>query len=157
MVARREWLAAQFLVDAARQVLLGWLLLAVGSGLPWPLAQAQNCTFPSTLLFGQTADISGPTQRIAQELRLGLEAAFNETNDIFGVGGFRLLLKTLDNRGSVLQAVIDTETLVGEGVLAIVGVTNSQAAISAYRQIPKSYDTHSHFPPTALLPKTPAM
>ncbi len=44
------------------------------------------------ILFGQSAAFSGPTQELGRNMRLGIEAAFEEVNEQGGVHGRKLAL-----------------------------------------------------------------
>ena len=53
---------------------------------------------PETILFGQSAALSGPAVELGTGMRLGVLAAFREVNETGGVHGRRLELLTYDDR-----------------------------------------------------------
>ncbi|MCY3869200.1 MAG: ABC transporter substrate-binding protein, partial [Gemmatimonadetes bacterium] len=49
------------------------------------------------ILFGQSAAFSGPAQELGKNMRIGIEAAFQEANARGGVHGRQLMLLSLDD------------------------------------------------------------
>ena len=84
------------------------------------------------ILFGQSAAFSGPAQRLGQDMRLGILAAFNEVNQAGGVHGRRLELESLDDAYESEAALANTQELIYErkvfGLIGAVGTPTSRAA-----------------------------
>ena len=66
------------------------------------------------ILFGQSAAFSGPARDLGTTLRLGIEAAFEETNRQGGVHGRQLLLRSLDDAYEPEAAIANTRRLIAE-------------------------------------------
>ena len=88
------------------------------------------------ILFGQSAAFSGPAQDLGKNLRLGIEAAFEEANRRGGVHGRTLALQSLDDAYEPEAAIANTRRLIAEdGVFALIGAVGTT-------DLPLSY-THS--------------
>ncbi len=76
----------------------------------------------SRILFGQSAAFSGPAAELGKEMRLGIQAAFQEQNQAGGVHGRMLDLVTLDDGYEPDSAFANTWRLINrEGVFALIG------------------------------------
>lgn len=84
------------------------------------------------VLFGQSAAFSGPAQALGQEMRLGIETAFSEINELGGVHGRRLRLESLDDTYEPELAIANTIHLIEEDqVFALIGEVGTPTSRSA--------------------------
>ena len=87
-----------------------------------------------SVLFGQSAAFTGPSQELGLEMRLGIQAAFQEQNQAGGVHGRQLELTTLDDFYEPDSAYLNTQRLINrEGVFALIGEVGTPTARSASR------------------------
>ena len=95
------------------------------------------------VLFGQSAAFSGPAQALGAELRLGIEAAFAETNAAGGVHGRELALVSLDDAYEPEAAIANTRRLIAEepvfALIGAVGTPTSRAAAPVAREASVPY------------------
>lgn len=110
----------------ARESLVGIALLAA-------VAASGNAGVSDTaILFGQSAAFSGPAEDLGQNMRLGIQAAFNEQNERGGVHGRRLDLKTLDDAYEPEAAIANTRRLIhDDGVFALIGAVGTPTSVAA--------------------------
>ena len=88
--------------------------------------------FDHQVLFGQSAAFSGPAQDLGRNLRLGIEAAFEEVNRRGGVHGRRLVLRSRDDGYEPEAAITNTRRLIVEdGVFALIGAVGTPTSRSA--------------------------
>ena len=88
--------------------------------------------FADRILFGQSAAFSGPAQELGQNMRLGIEAAFQEVNERGGVHGRRLELTSLDDGYEPEAAALNSRQLIEEeGVFALIGAVGTPTSRSA--------------------------
>ena len=88
--------------------------------------------FDDRVLFGQSAAFSGPAQALGNEMRLGIQAAFQEQNQAGGVHGRMLELSTLDDQYEPHLAYSNTLNLINrEGVFALIGEVGTPTSRSA--------------------------
>ena len=84
------------------------------------------------ILFGQSAAFSGPAQDLGKNLRLGIQAAFEEANRRGGVHGRTLTLRSLDDAYEPEAAIVNTRRLVtDDGVFALIGAVGTPTSRSA--------------------------
>ena len=84
------------------------------------------------ILFGQSAAFSGPTQELGRNMRLGIEAAFEEVNEQGGVHGRKLALVSLDDGYKPEPAIANTINLIEqETVFALIGAVGTPTSRSA--------------------------
>lgn len=84
------------------------------------------------VLFGQSAAFSGPASELGLNMRLGIQAAFEEANQAGGVHGRRLELTTLDDAYEPEAAVTNTKQLIEqENVFALIGAVGTPTSRSA--------------------------
>ena len=84
------------------------------------------------VLFGQSAAFSGPASELGLNMRLGIQAAFEEANEAGGVHGRRLELTTLDDAYEPEAAVTNTKQLIEqENVFALIGAVGTPTSRSA--------------------------
>lgn len=84
------------------------------------------------VLFGQSAAFSGPAQELGRGMRLGLLAAFEESNRAGGVHGRRIGLVSLDDTYEPELAIANTRQLIEEErVFALVGAVGTPTSNAA--------------------------
>ncbi len=84
------------------------------------------------VLFGQSAAFTGPAQELGRNMRLGIQAAFNEVNQRGGVHGRRLELSSLDDAYEPEAAVTNTIRLIEQDrVFALIGEVGTPTSRSA--------------------------
>ncbi len=84
------------------------------------------------ILFGQSAAFSGPAQELGKNMRIGIEAAFQEANTQGGVHGRQLILLSLDDAYEPEAAIANTRRLIEkEGVFALIGAVGTPTSRSA--------------------------
>ena len=107
------------------------ILLAVPV-LVTPLALARSESSQQTIVFGQSAALTGPARELGIGMRLGLLAAFSEVNRDGGVHGYRLHLESLDDRYEPEAAIANTRTLIDEyKAFALIGAVGTPTSKSA--------------------------
>ncbi len=85
-----------------------------------------------TILFGQSAALSGPASALGINMRLGIEAAFQEANRNGGVHGRMLELQTLDDAYEPEDAIVKTRRLIeSEEVFALIGAVGTPTSLAA--------------------------
>lgn len=106
------------------------LIILVAVGTPWGLARAASDQ--GTIVFGQSAALTGPARELGIGMRLGLLAAFSEANRKGGVHGYRLQLESLDDRYEPEAAIANTLSLIEKhkvfGLIGAVGTPTSKSA-----------------------------
>ncbi len=103
-------------------------LLFIAAGLN---AQETGITADS-LVFGQSAAFTGPAQELGENMKLGIEAAFQEVNKRGGVHGRQLKLLSLDDAYEPEAAIANTRKLIEEeGVFALIGAVGTPTSRSA--------------------------
>ena len=83
------------------------------------------------IVFGQSAAFTGPAQELGKNMRLGIEAAFEEANRQGGVHGRKLELLYLDDAYEPEAAISNTSRLIAEGVFALIGAVGTPTSRSA--------------------------
>ena len=88
---------------------------------------------PARIHFGMSAAFSGSASALGQDMRVGIQAAFNEVNDQGGISGRRMELSTLDDVYTPDKAVINTIAFIEEhdvfALIGAVGTPTSRAAV----------------------------
>ena len=84
-----------------------------------------------SVLFGQSAAFSGPAKDLGTNIRVGIEAAFDEANRRGGVHGRPLDLLSLDDFYEPEAAIANTQRLIEEGVFALIGAVGTPTSRSA--------------------------
>ncbi len=88
--------------------------------------------FDDRVVFGQSAALSGPAQELGINMRLGIQAAFEEVNRRGGVNGRRLELTTRDDAYEPEAAITNTQALIDEErVFALIGAVGTPTSRSA--------------------------
>ena len=77
--------------------------------------------FPDSIVFGQSAVMSGENSELGLNMNLGVRAAFEEANRAGGIHGRVLRLVTRDDRYEAELAVEKTRELIAHGVFALIG------------------------------------
>lgn len=107
-------------------------LATAGGGQAQDPAGAAPGVTDERVRFGQSAALSGPAAALGQGMRLGIEAAFAETNRQGGVHGRRLELVSLDDGYEPEAALRNTRALLQEervfALIGPVGTPTSRAA-----------------------------
>ncbi len=102
--------------------------------LPPSSAAAQAETegvFPDSVVFGQSAALTGPTSELGSNMRLGILAAFEEANRAGGVHGRMLRIRSRDDGYEPEAASDNTHALIGEGVFGLVGAVGTPTSTAA--------------------------
>ena len=81
--------------------------------------------FPDSIVFGQSAAISGEARELGGNMRLGVLAAFEEANREGGVQGRMLRLQVRDDRYEGEAAVVNTRELIAHGVFGLIGAVGT--------------------------------
>lgn len=87
--------------------------------------------FADSVVFGQSAALSGPTQQLGAGVRLGVLAAFEEVNRAGGVHGKLLKLDSRDDRYEPEAATRNTRDLINKGVFALIGAVGTPTSAAA--------------------------
>lgn len=88
-------------------------------------ADAQGVT-TDTILVGQSASLTGPSEELGLEMKAGAEAYFNAINEAGGVNGRKIKLISLDDAGAPERTKANTLKLLDEEkVFALFGYTNA--------------------------------
>ena len=86
---------------------------------------ASHGVFEDSIVFGQSAALSGDARGLGTNMRLGILAAFGEANRGGGVHGRRLKLESRDDRYESELAVEMTRALIGHGVFGLIGAVGT--------------------------------
>ena len=85
-----------------------------------------------TVLFGQSAALTGRARELGLGMQLGIEAAFKEVNDAGGVYGRELELISQDDYYEPVAAIANTTSLIDDqGVFALIGAVGTPTSRSA--------------------------
>ena len=88
--------------------------------------------FPTQIVFGQSAALSGPASGLGVNMRRGIEAAFFEANQNGGVQGRQLSLISMDDAYEPGIAITNTNTLIElQEVFALIGAVGTPTSRSA--------------------------
>ena len=102
-----------------------WTALAASGGYAQGLEEQEQ-----TVLFGQSAPLTGPAQQLGTDFRAGILAAFEEANRKGGVHGRRLGLLSLDDAYEPARAAANTKSLVEEhDVFALIGSVGTPTTV----------------------------
>src|SRR5919197_1264724 len=89
-------------------------------------AQATAGVSANTIVFGQSAPLSGANAELGNDIRNGALAYFRKVNEAGGVHGRKLELVTLDDANQVPRSEANTKKLVEEqGVFALFGYASA--------------------------------
>lgn len=104
-----------------------WTALAAGTATAQGLEAGEE-----TVLFGQSAPLSGPAQQLGSDARAGILAAFAEANRKGGVHGRKLELLSLDDAYEPASALANTESLIEDhNVFALIGSVGTPTTVVA--------------------------
>ncbi len=109
----------------------GLLGLLLATGVPARAAQAQtegsdgNGVFADSIVFGQSAALSGNARELGENMNLGVRAAFEEANREGGAHGRLLRLVLRDDRYEAEAAVSNTRELIAHGVFGLIGAVGT--------------------------------
>ncbi len=99
---------------------------------PTPADVAMPGVTDDQVLFGQSAAFTGPAAELGTNMRLGIEAAFDEANRAGGVHGRTLVLRSLDDSYEPEKAVTNTLSLIeDEQVFMLIGAVGTPTSRSA--------------------------
>ncbi len=106
------------------------ITLALGAFVPGARGQVQgggdgDGVFPDSIVFGQSAAISGAARELGENMRLGVLAAFEEANLGGGIRGRKLRLVVRDDRYEGEVAVVNTRELIAHGVFGLIGAVGT--------------------------------
>lgn len=108
------------------------------------------------LAFGMSTALSGPTGRLGQAVRVGVQAAFDERNAAGGIDGANLALIALDDKYEPERTGPNIRTLAERDCLAVIGNVGTPTAVAA---LPICRETgmtlFASFTGASLLRKTP--
>ncbi len=117
--------------DSANHSVLTEPLATTASGIA-PTSSDTMGVSQNRILFGQSAAFSGPAWELGNNMRLGILAAFQETNAQGGVHGRRLELVALDDAYEPEAAIDNTFTLIEDHeVFALIGAVGTPTSRSA--------------------------
>ncbi len=95
-------------------------------------AAAESGVSDSTIVVGQSVPLSGPSLELGTEMKLGIQAYFDQINAQGGVNGRRLELKTLDDGYEPERATANTRQLIEkDGVFALLGYIGTATSMAA--------------------------
>ena len=96
-----------------------------------------------TIMFGQTADLTGPSGSDGVKLRDGIRAAFFQASSNASAGD-QYVLVTLDDRSDPVLAASNAKALMSiSGVLALVGTTSAATSEAVLHSIASSTSNHT--------------
>ncbi len=112
------------------------LLAAAAAGLAPVAAYApppavSDGVFPDSILFGQSAALSGPARELGRNMNLGIRAAFEEANRSGGIHGRQLRLLVRDDGYEPEAAVANTRELIALGVFGLIGAVGTPTSNAA--------------------------
>ena len=112
------------------------LLAAAVSGLAHAAAYGAppsggDGVFPDSILFGQSAALSGPAGELGTNMNLGIRAAFEEANRSGGIHGRQLRLLVRDDGYEPEAAVANTRELIALGVFGLIGAVGTPTSNAA--------------------------
>ncbi len=97
--------------------------------------------FADSIVFGQSAAVSGPAAELGENMNLGVRAAFEEANLEGGIHGRALRLLLRDDRYEAEAAIESTRALIEHGVFGLIGAVGTPtsrvaAPIASAAQVP---------------------
>lgn len=98
-------------------------------------AQAQDGVSKTSIVLGQSVALTGPGSSLALPFHQGAKLYFDRLNTAGGIGGRKIELVTLDDRGSAQMAQTNTRTLLDQGVLSLFGYYGSPQVTAIYPMI----------------------
>ncbi|MBN9021897.1 MAG: ABC transporter substrate-binding protein, partial [Rhizobiales bacterium] len=111
-----------------RRRLVAALLLALCAAP----AAAEDGVDAGSILFGQSAALSGPAAELGLNMERGIRAAFAEANAAGGIDGRELRLVARDDRYEPEAAIANTEALIHQDrVFALIGAVGTPTSAAA--------------------------
>ena len=113
------------------------LLAAAALGLAPAAAVGQGAqgggdgVHADSILFGQSAALSGPAAELGRNMNLGIRAAFEEANRSGGIDGRQLKLLVRDDGYEPEAAVANTRELIARGVFGLIGAVGTPTSNAA--------------------------
>ena len=113
------------------------LLAAAALGLAPAAAAGQGAqrggdgVHADSILFGQSAALSGPAAELGRNMNLGIRAAFEEANRSGGIDGRQLKLLVRDDGYEPEAAVANTRELIARGVFGLIGAVGTPTSNAA--------------------------
>ncbi|MEO8752159.1 MAG: ABC transporter substrate-binding protein [Casimicrobiaceae bacterium] len=114
------------------------LLHCLRSAVPTLLLMAAVCVHAetgvtaNTIVVGQSAAMTGPAKELGLDMRMGIQAYFDQVNKSGGVFGRKLVLKSLDDGYEATRAAANTKTLITqEGAFALLGYVGTPTSEAA--------------------------
>jgi ABC-type branched-subunit amino acid transport system substrate-binding protein len=96
------------------------------------LAMAETGVSDSTILVGQSAPLSGPSQELGNDMKLGIQLYFDYVNSQGGINGRKLELKTLDDGYEPERTAANTRQLTGkDGAFSLLGYVGTPTSVAA--------------------------
>ncbi len=122
----------------ASLVLSGGLVVGAGAQTG---ESGGNGVFADSIVFGQSAAVSGPAAELGENMNLGIRAAFEEANREGGVHGRALRLLLRDDRYEAEAAIESTRALIEHGIFGLIGAVGTPtsrvaAPIASAAQVP---------------------
>lgn len=86
----------------------------------------------STILVGQSVPLSGPSQELGSDMKLGIQLYFDHVNSQGGINGRKLELKSLDDGYEPDRTAANTRQLTGkDGVFSLLGYVGTATSMAA--------------------------
>jgi len=96
------------------------------------LVTAETGVSESTILVGQSAPLSGPSQELGNDMKLGIQLYFDHVNSQGGINGRKLELKVLDDGYEPDRTAANTRQLTQkEGVFSLLGYVGTPTSVAA--------------------------
>ncbi len=95
-------------------------------------AQTVEGVSRSSIVVGQSVALTGPGSPLGSAFHKGAKLYFDRVNAGGGVGGRKIELVTLDDRGNPQTTAANTKQLVDQGVFALFGYYGSPQVTAAY-------------------------
>lgn len=93
---------------------------------------AETGVSDSAILVGQSAPLSGPSQELGNEMKLGIQLYFDYVNSQGGINGRKLELKTLDDGYEPERTAANTRQLIAkEGAFSLLGYVGTPTSVAA--------------------------
>ena len=87
--------------------------------------------YADSIVFGQSAALSGPAAELGRNMNLGIRAAFEEANRSGGIHGRQLKLLVRDDGYEPEAAVANTRELIAHGVFGLIGAVGTPTSNAA--------------------------
>ena len=95
------------------------------------LGQWANAQSDKTIVLGQSAPFSGPSEELGNQYHQGARMFFEALNAKGGVGGRQIELKRLDDGYDPERCVANTKQFISEGVFALFGYVGTPTSLAA--------------------------